>query len=553
MTHLLAFIILLGVLIFVHELGHFLVARLFKIRVEIFSIGFGPSLVSWKRKDTEYRISAIPLGGYVKLFGEEPSAEISPELARFSFLHQRPLKRALVVAAGPFSNLFLPLAILVGIYLVGYPELAPVIGRVRPGYEAFKAGLLAGDKILAVDGEKVNTWEEMSAKIKGKINEQVDLLVERDNWRFSVKVKTVEGESFDVFGEPKKVGLIGIRPDAYTSVIGVSDVFGAAYVAGLRTGDEIVEVNGQRIKYFFELEKKIWASPDESLLLKVKRGEQELEIELKPKAKLADEKCRWYAKEKLCGEVDVEPAVFYIKKVLPDSPALEAGFKAGDRVFSVDGEPIWEIEDFMESVQKRAGQALKIVVLREGKPVELTVVPKAEQTTDFVGRVETVGKIGVEFYPALDTGFEQIVRYGPFKAFLSGIETTARWTKITLEAFYRIIIGKISVRTVGGPIMIAKLAGDAASLGFLPYLFLMALISLNLFVINLFPVPALDGGMLIVLAIEAIRKKPLSRKVMEIYQRVGFALLIALVILIFYNDISRYKFAIGKAIKGAFK
>lgn len=553
MTHLLAFIILLGVLIVVHELGHFLVARLFKIRVEVFSIGFGPKLVAWKKKDTEYRISAIPLGGYVKLFGEDPQAEVSPELTRFSFLHQRPWKRALVVAAGPFSNLILPFVILVGIYLIGYPELASVVGRVKPGYQASKAGILAGDRIVAVDGEKVSTWEEMSARIKGKINEQVELLIERDKWQFSVKLKTVEGEGFDIFGEPKKIGLIGIRPDAYTSTIGVSDIFGVAHVAGLRTGDEIVEVDGQKIKHFFEFERKIWASPDVPLLLKVKRYEKEVTIELTPRAKLADEQCRWYAKEKLCGEADLEPAVFYVQKVLPDSPALQAGLANGDRIFSVDGNFIWEIEDFIESVQKRAGQSLKMVVLREGKPIELNVVPKAEQITDFVGRVETIGKIGVEFYPAIDVGFEQIVRYGPLDAFVQGVNRTVYWLQITVEAFYRIVVGRISVRTVGGPIMIAKLAGEAASLGVLPYLFLVALISLNLFVINLFPVPALDGGMLIVLAMEAIRKKPLSRKAMEIYQRIGFALLILLVILIFYNDIARYRSAIGKAIGNIFK
>lgn len=553
MSYLIAFVILLGVLIFVHELGHFIAARLFGVRVEVFSIGFGPKLIAWRRKHTEYRISAVPLGGYVKMFGEDPTAEVAPELASYSFLHQRPWKRALVVAAGPFSNLLLPILLLIGIYLIGYPDLASVIGRVKPGYQAYKAGLLAGDRIVAVDGEKVDTWDEMSARIKNKLNEQVDLLVKRDNWQFSVKVRTVEGEGVDVFGEPKKIGLIGIRPDPYTSVVGVSDIYGLAYVAGLRTGDEIIEINGKPIKYFFELQKEIWASAGKRVSLKVGRGDKKFPVEFTPRSKLTDEQCRWYAKEGLCGEADMEPAVFYIQKILPGSVAEKAGLKVGDRIFGVDGKELQEIEEFIEEVQKRANQSLKLTVLRDGKPVELNITPQAEKITDFVGRAQTVGKIGVEFYPAMGFGFDQVVRFGPVKAFVYGIEKAGYWTWITIQAFWRIIVGRISVRTIGGPIMIANLAGEAMSLGFLPYLFLMAIISLNLFVINLFPVPALDGGMLVILAIEAIRRKPLSQRVQEAYQRIGFALLMLLVILVFYNDISRYWSAIGGAIKGIFK
>ncbi|HDH96931.1 MAG TPA: RIP metalloprotease RseP, partial [Proteobacteria bacterium] len=283
LQYLIAFIVLLGILIFVHELGHFLAARLFGIRVEIFSLGFGPRLLAWKRKHTEYRISAVPLGGYVKLFGEDPNADISPELARYSFAHQPPWKRAVVVAAGPLSNFILPLVLIAGIYMVGYPELAPVIGRVKPGYQAYKAGLLAGDRILEVDGQQVRTWEEMAKLIENKPNEPVELVVDREGWRFSVRVKTVEGEGTDIFGEPKRVGLIGIRPDPYTPLIGVSDIYGAGYVAGLRTGDEVIAINGKPIKYFFEIERAVWSSPDKQLVFRVKRGKEELDIAVKPR------------------------------------------------------------------------------------------------------------------------------------------------------------------------------------------------------------------------------------------------------------------------------
>jgi len=551
--YLIAFIVLLGVLVFVHELGHFLAARLFKIRVEVFSMGFGPKLLAWKRKDTEYRISAVPLGGYVKLFGEDPTAEISSELARYSFAHQPPWKRAIVVAAGPLSNFFLPLLILAGIYMVGYPEMAPVIGRVKPGYQAYKAGLLAGDRIKEVDGEAVSTWDELAAAIREKVNEPVELLVEREGWQFSVQVQTVEGEGTDIFGDPERVGLIGIRSDPYMSIIGVSDIYGVGYVAGLRTGDEVIAVDGEPIEHFFELERKVWPSPDEQLVLKVKRGEEELDVAVKPRARVADDQCRWYAKEGLCGELDVEPAVFYVNRVLPDTPAERAGIQPGDRVFSVDGERIWEIEGFIEKVQSSAGQTLELGVLREGKIIEMNVAPAPERTTDFLGRVRTIGKIGVEFYPSLGVGFMEPLKLGFARSFVYAAEKNVYWTRITLEAFWRIVAGRISFRSVGGPIMIAKLAGEAASLGWLPYLFLMAIISLNLFVINLFPVPALDGGMLILLAVESIRRKPIEVKVLEAYQKVGFALLMLLVVLVFYNDISRYWADIGEAIKGVFR
>ncbi|HDH96813.1 MAG TPA: RIP metalloprotease RseP [Proteobacteria bacterium] len=261
----------------------------------------------------------------------------------------------------------------------------------------------------------------------------------------------------------------------------------------------------------------------------------------------------WYEEDGVAVSMCYKPAIFFVKRVLPDSPAERAGVRTGDRIFSVDGDQIWEIEEFIEKVHSSAGKAIKLGVLREGELLEIDVTPKPERTTDFLGRTRTIGKIGVEFYPSIDIGFMEPLKLDFARSVVYAVNKNIYWTRVTAEAFWRIIAGKISFRSVGGPIMIAKLAGEAASMGWLPYLFLMAIISLNLFVINLFPVPALDGGMLVLLLVESIRRKPMEMKFLEAYQKIGFALLMLLVALVFYNDISRYWTDIGEAIKGVFK
>lgn len=350
MVTALATIIVLGVLVFVHELGHFLVAKLFGVRVDAFSLGFPPKLLHKKIGDTDYRLSVVPLGGYVKLFGENPGDEVPPELEPVSFSHQPLWHRFLIVMAGPtFNLLFAAVALFLVFTFSGIPYLTTTVGGVKEGSPAAQAGLQKGDQILSVAGQKVSRWEDLSQKIRG----------------------------------------IGEHP----------------------------------------------------LTLSVKRG---------------------------------------------------------DRVF----------------------------------PVSLT--PKSMETTDIFGSKVSAVIIGISSGDQVAT--EHV---GPFKALEQGVFYTGRLTWLTVESLYKLLARQVPLKSIGGPILIAQVAGRQAEMGVSYLIQFMAALSVNLFLLNLLPIPVLDGGHLFFFAIEAIRGKPVAVQHREMAQGLGLMLILALMILVFYQDILR--------------
>lgn len=348
MLSTLTFAFILGVLVLVHECGHFIIAKLVKVRVEIFSIGFGKKLFGIKKGDTDYRISLVPLGGYIKMAGDNP--EEDRQGRSWEFLSKPVGKRAMIVFAGPLFNYIIAFLLFTLIFIIGFPSLTAKIGEVKEGYPAETAGIIAGDRVISVDGKDVELWEDFSDLIHAKTSgENVSLRIERGEQVVTLDVRPKVEVLKNLFGEDIKVGLIGVGP--------------------------------------------------------------------------------------------------------------------------------------------------------------------ADET--------------------------KLISYGFGKAVQLGAQRIVALTKVTYLAFFNMVIGKISMKELAGPVSIFKISGDAAKMGFVAVLHLMAVLSINLAIINLFPIPVLDGGYLFFLLLEKIKGKPLSIKTQEIAMRIGMSLLAVLMIFVFYNDFNR--------------
>ena len=430
MTTLISFIIVLGILIFIHELGHFALAKACGVGVEKFSLGFGPKLIGIKRGETEYRISILPLGGYVKMVGEAAGESVSDELRMKSFTHKPVWKRTLIVAAGPTMNLvlaivLLPVIFMIGIQLPVYLEKPAEIGYVVVGEPAQKAGIQAGDTIVEFGGKEIRHWEDLLTQVAMSPSKKVELTLERG------------GEKIET----------AITPDA-------SEETGAGY-GGM-----------------------------------------------------------------------YPPMKPVIGDVASGYPAREAGIKAGDTILSIDGLAIRHWAE-LEDVIHKSGKKIKLHVLRDGKELTFEVMPKYNEDAK-------VHLIGISRQDELE-----VRQYGFTESVSKGVTTGVQMTGKLFVVIKGLVLGEYSLKTLGGPIMIAQVAGKAAESGISDVLSLVAFLSLQLGIINLFPIPVLDGGHIVFFGLEAIKGKPLSEKFMMVAQQVGIVLLIGLMVLVTWNDLYR--------------
>jgi regulator of sigma E protease len=432
--------VLLGVLIFVHEAGHFLLAKLLGVKVLKFSLGFGPKILGRKFGETEYQLSAVPLGGYVKMLGEEPGEELEESEKNRAYNYQPVWKRFLIVFSGPFFNLLFAAFIFVLVFLAGVPVPLPDIGKMQENSPAAAAGLMTGDRVLQINGKKVDSWQ-------------------------------------DIYGT-------------------LADNPGKALLFGVKRNDRVVEVTVRPEK---KAEKNIFG----------------------------EEKEGWY--------IGIEPLVFpVVGEVMKGSRAGEAGLLKGDRILEIEGTALKTWQDMTALIHASPEKPLRFKIQRDGRVMDLTITPKKETYKTPDGEEKAIGLIGIK--PA---GNDFIKRYGLPEAASLGLKRTWDISVLTVLSMVKLIQRVIPSNTIGGPIMIFQMAGEQASQGALNFFTFMAVISINLGVLNLLPIPILDGGHILFLGIEAVRRRPLSENVIMIAQRVGLVLLLSLMAFAFYNDIVR--------------
>jgi regulator of sigma E protease len=448
--YLAAFLVALSILIFIHELGHYTVARLCGVKVLRFSIGFGRML--WQKRlgrdQTEWAISLFPLGGYVKML-DEREGDVLPEEQHRAFNRQSVGKRSLIVVAGPLANFLLAIALYWAVFMVGSQELLPILGKPPVGTPAAIAALSNGDQVRSVDGQPVTTWNDLRWLLLQKAADQdsVELEVINENNEISNRhllLSVVRDEGWEGDGL-ERLGIGFYRPE-------IPPVFG---------------------------------------------------------------------------------------NVVADGPAARAGLKSGDKVLRMDGRPIVFWHELVIHIRDSAERTIHLDIERQGQIVAVDVIPEGISER---GRV--VGKIGVAVAESKEVQREMraFISYGFFAA--GGKAITETWDKsiFSLVMMGKMLTGEVSWKNLSGPVTIADYAGKSAKLGLDYYVKFVALVSISLGVLNLLPVPMLDGGHLMYHIIEVIRGKALSDKSMEIAQQIGVFLLFVLMAFAFFNDLNRLFF-----------
>jgi regulator of sigma E protease len=532
------FVVLLGLLIFVHEMGHFLVAKYFGVRVETFSLGFGKKIFKYKHGDTTYCLSLIPLGGYVKMYGDDVTAQIPEGEKKYSFSHKPVLQRIAVVLAGPMMNFFFAILIFFWVAMIGEQMRAPVVGDVTPETPAYSMGFRSGDRILKAGGQTLQTWDQfvhlmtenhgqtLQVEVKRDGSDQTDILQATPSLAPNPNVLSTADTVGDIEGlsNSGKASGIGVRADS------------VAAKAGLQTGDFIRSIAGHPIKYFREIENVLVSLQGQPIPIEVERfssaegtSSKILKLEL-PKMPFSS-----------MAVLGIEGSELYLAKVVENSPAQAAGLKEGDRIVQVNQVAPKKWEDVLAVVKGYSGEgAISFDVDRAGQIVHLEITPKMTSQMNAQGGEDkrfTVGIMPWAFPAVPETSLVKASGIGA--GLVRGFDKTIEITKMTALSFLRLVQAKISPKSIGGVISIGQAASETFKVGISQYLQMMAIISINLFVLNLLPIPILDGGHLLFYTIEALRGAPVSMRKMEIAQQVGLVLLMSLMVFALFNDFSR--------------
>ncbi len=445
--YLLAFLVVLGVLVVFHELGHYLAARLCGVKVLRFSIGFGP--VIWQRQcgtdRTEWAVSLLPLGGYVKML-DQREGEVAPDELHRAFNRQGVGRRSLIVAAGPFANFVLAIFLYWAVFMFGSDELLPVLAAPPDASPAAVAGVREGDKVVSLDQQPVTTWNDF-------------------RWMLLQKAVGQESVELEVINQQQEVSVRRIDLRAAGEQGWEGDALGRLGIAFYRPNI---------------------------------------------------------------------PAV--VGKLVDGGPGERVGLEAGDLLLAIGDEAVHSWQEFVLKIRDSAGTELSVVIRRGGRELLIKLIPDAVQE-----RGRTVGKIGVGVAddPAMHRELRIFVRHGFFAAGAKAIAETWDKSIFSLVMMGKMVTGEVSLKNLSGPVTIADYAGQSARLGLDYYLKFMALVSISLGVLNLLPVPVLDGGHLMYHMIEVVRRRPLSERAMEIGQRLGLSVLAVLMAFAFFNDITR--------------
>jgi regulator of sigma E protease len=436
LTNTLAFVFVLGVLVFVHELGHFLAAKRVGIRVLKFQLGFNPTVVSFRRGDTEYGIGALPLGGYVKMAGENPEDIERDETGTVikksdQFLSKTKWQRFQVLIMGPVMNILLAvfltaLLLYQGVEKLAYEDQPPIVGVVTPGSVASKADIRPGDRLLAVSGHRVNTWEQFLIDVGSKPNREIELTLQRGGTELTRRVTP------GVIGQSRfEIGDIGVLPNAHP----------------------------------------------------------------------------------------------HVRLLTPGSAAEKAGILAGDVVLAVDGQPITFSYNLKEAIAKHPEQQITLTILRNGVTQTILATPAKNGNEGLLG-------IGI--------GDDTVkIKPGVGQAIQLSVERNVEYGRLIIQTLWGLVTRETSPKQLMGPLAIAQLSGESAQLGWIALFTLMASISLNLGLLNLMPIPVLDGGHIFIMALEGLARRDFSMRVKEKMLLAGFVLILMLMVTVIYNDLTR--------------
>ena len=520
-------ILMIGILIFVHEFGHFIVAKAMNIKVLKFSLGFGPAILSKTIGETEYRIASIPLGGYVKMLGENPDEELPKGELERSFYYQSPFRRLLIAVAGPLMNLIFPFLIYYIVYAMPSTEISNRIGMVMEGRPAEAAGMKNYDRIVEVDGKSTRYWRDLLREISSRPGRTVQMKIEREGKIIPLTVNIAAEREVSRYGFSQIVGRIGVSPYMPASVIYITSEDSEAYRAGLRSFDQIKKVDGVELDSFYKFESLLKEKAGKEVRIEALRGENKQIVEAVIRAEEP-------------ANLRIEQAELYIYKVEPGTPADKAGIKVGDRLVSINGEKIIYFAELESYFAKEPDREHEFGIKRGDELINVKLKLEKLVKKDEYKQEYNYFVFGAQNNSHFTDG--EIVQKG--FTLLSAIENSVSDTidviETTVVGVYQLFTGQISFKTVGGPIMIFGIAGKAVKKGVSFFLHIMALISINLGIINLLPLPVLDGGHITMSLYEMISRRPIPMKARIVINFIGVVLILTLTVLVIFNDLVRY-------------
>ncbi|WP_180169127.1 RIP metalloprotease RseP [Acinetobacter sp. YH12021] len=442
-----AAILLLGPLIAIHEFGHYFVARKLGVKVLVYSIGFGPTILKWtsKKSGIQYQLSALPLGGYVKMLDEREENVAEADLP-YAFNRQHPWKRIAIVAAGPLINLIFAILLFWLLFLPAQEQLNTRVGKVLADTPAAAAQMQVGDKITAIDGTPVTTWEKLNFALVDRVGETGKIQVQAER-AGEIKTFSLPIQNFLNDQSQSPLDILGFTP-------------------------------------------------------------------YRPQT----------------------PAI--VSKLSEDGAAIRQGMQVGDQIIAIDGVKMNDWYDVVQVVQASPEKLLKVDVLRNNQVQQLEVMPQGKR--DNMGNVS--GVLGVQSDPGkivIPEDYKQTIQYSPSEALLMAVDKTGQLSSMILNSIVKMVRGLIGLDNLSGPITIAKVAGQSAEMGWQTFISFMALMSVSLGILNLLPIPMLDGGHLVYYFIELIRGKPVSEQIQLVGLKIGMVLLGSMMLLALFNDIMR--------------
>jgi regulator of sigma E protease len=539
-------VVFLGVLIFVHELGHFIFAKAFGVKVLRFSLGFGPKLLGFQASSTEYCLSLVPLGGYVRLLGEDPNEPVA-EIDRHRTLFGKPLwQRYAIVIAGPIFNLLLPIFIYFFFFMGQRTLPPPIVGTVVPGMPAGSAGILPGDRVETVDGRPIRYWEQLETRVLAAPGQTLRLGIRRGSDAEERDVTPVRTQSRNIFGMKEVVGHAGWGPRFSLPQIGVMDLTSPAWQAGVRTFDHVLGVNGMPVGHWSDFEREVARAGASPLRIFYLRGTHSavpfahIEIQ-EPGLAVVIPQPVMDPSGKRRYETGLLPADLFVYSVVPGSPADRIGVRRGDQLVALDGKALLHWDTLARQLEDNREGTFELTWLSPGGMKHQASFQQARLSRmDAYRQEEHQWVFGAMPIQAWKRAPDVPVKNRFLHALGHSLSHTAEIIETVGQGLVEILRGRVPLSALAGPLTIGHAVGVAAEQGWSTYVLLLALLSINIALVNLLPIPILDGGLLMFFTIELAKGRPPSARARQIASYVGLVLVLLLMALALKNDVVRF-------------